>query len=213
MRSSEGTNFGLARSVVSHTKSRIACLADPSFHDGNGPLEAVWADAKADKAGADEAGSNANVVSKVRRSMPERRMASFMFGFSSFRWIGIFPEVAVAPAHFRFSQEQTLVRSFGVAASCRYCWKRLFSVANGNVPIRLQPLRSVILDSATSNQSSRTYAGMLWAHGTFNEVCEDGTYVQNRPGSNMATRARYFRYSSPKNATRSRSSSQMPTRI
>jgi len=25
-------------------------------------------------------------------------------------------------------------------------------------------------------------------HGAFNEVCEDGaTYVQNRPGSNMAT--------------------------
>src|ERR1700733_12368094 len=74
MRSSGGTNFGLARSVVSRTKSRIACLADPSFHDGNGPLEAVSADAETDKGGADRAGSNANVVSRVRRSMPERRM-------------------------------------------------------------------------------------------------------------------------------------------
>src|ERR1700722_13391253 len=70
MRSSRGTNFGLARSVVSRTKSRIACLADPSFHDGNGPLEAVSADAEMDKGGADTAGSNANVVSRVRRSMP-----------------------------------------------------------------------------------------------------------------------------------------------
>ena len=37
--------------------------------------------------------------------------------------------------------------------------------------------------------------------------------AQKRPGNNMATRSRYFRYSSPKNATRSRSSSQMPTKM
>ena len=35
MRSSGGTNFGLARSVVALTKSRIACFAGPSFHDPN----------------------------------------------------------------------------------------------------------------------------------------------------------------------------------
>ena len=37
MRSSGGTNFGLARSVVARTKSTIACFAGPSFHDGSGP--------------------------------------------------------------------------------------------------------------------------------------------------------------------------------
>jgi hypothetical protein len=57
-------------------------LADPSFHEGNVTLEAVWADAEADKAGADKAGNNANVESTVRRSMPGRRMVSFMFGYS-----------------------------------------------------------------------------------------------------------------------------------
>jgi hypothetical protein len=36
MRSSGGTNFGLASSVVARTKSRIACLALPSFDDAKG---------------------------------------------------------------------------------------------------------------------------------------------------------------------------------
>src|SRR5262245_33689563 len=44
MRSSGGTNFGLALSVVARTKSTIACFAGPSFHDGKG---SVWAYASA----------------------------------------------------------------------------------------------------------------------------------------------------------------------
>src|SRR5271165_4189378 len=43
MRSSGGTNFGLLLSVVVLTKSRIACFAGPSFHDGNGSTAAVAA--------------------------------------------------------------------------------------------------------------------------------------------------------------------------
>jgi hypothetical protein len=49
---------------------------------GHVPLEAACADAETNKAGADKAGSSANVESKVRRSMPGRRMVSFMFGYS-----------------------------------------------------------------------------------------------------------------------------------
>src|ERR1700755_1199248 len=78
MRSSGSTNFGLAGSVVSRTKLRIACLAEPSFHEGNMPLEAVSADAETGKDSADRAGSKASVESKVRRSMPGRRIVSFM---------------------------------------------------------------------------------------------------------------------------------------
>src|SRR5271165_6936549 len=36
MRSSGGTNFGLAWSVVTRTKSTMACFAGPSFHEGSG---------------------------------------------------------------------------------------------------------------------------------------------------------------------------------
>ena len=36
MRSSGGTKSGLDLSVVAFTKSTIACLAAPSFHDGSG---------------------------------------------------------------------------------------------------------------------------------------------------------------------------------
>src|SRR5664279_3287558 len=43
MRSSGGTNFGLALSVVVLTKSRMACFAGPSFHEGNGSAAAVAA--------------------------------------------------------------------------------------------------------------------------------------------------------------------------
>jgi hypothetical protein len=63
-------------------KSRIACLADLSFHEGNVSLEAVSADAETDKAGADKAGTNANVESKMRRSIPGRRIVFFMLGYS-----------------------------------------------------------------------------------------------------------------------------------
>jgi hypothetical protein len=64
------------RSRVPNARFPASCLADPSFHDGNGPLEAVWADAETDKGGTDRAGSNANAVSRVQRSMPERRTVS-----------------------------------------------------------------------------------------------------------------------------------------
>src|SRR5208283_2254673 len=43
MRSSVATNFGLLLSVVVLTKSRIACFAGPSFHDGKGSAAAVAA--------------------------------------------------------------------------------------------------------------------------------------------------------------------------
>ena len=36
MRSGSGTNFGLTRSVVAFTKSRIAFFDGLSFHEGNG---------------------------------------------------------------------------------------------------------------------------------------------------------------------------------
>jgi hypothetical protein len=56
--------------VVSRTKSRIACFAGPSFHDGSAPLEvAVCADAEMDASGAEKTGTNANVESRARRSM------------------------------------------------------------------------------------------------------------------------------------------------
>jgi hypothetical protein len=42
MRSSGGTKSLLDRSVVARTKSKIACLACPSFHDGSGWID-VWA--------------------------------------------------------------------------------------------------------------------------------------------------------------------------
>src|SRR5580704_12626650 len=43
MRSSGATNFGLFLSVVVLTKSRIACFAGPSFHEGKGSAAAVAA--------------------------------------------------------------------------------------------------------------------------------------------------------------------------
>ena len=43
IRSSGGTNLGLALSVVVLTKSRIACFAGPSFHEGNGSAATVAA--------------------------------------------------------------------------------------------------------------------------------------------------------------------------
>src|ERR1700722_468929 len=114
MRSSGGTNFGLARSVVSRTKTRIACLADLSFHDGNGPLEAVSADAETNKGGADKAGSNANVVSRVRRSMPERGMFLFTFNDSCFIRRDRFVPILLETSFWR---------------------------GNGNASVRLQPVR------------------------------------------------------------------------
>ena len=65
MRSSGGTNFGLARSVVARTKSTIACLAGPSFHDGS-RHSTPWSAQRGDrKVGADKAGSTANVETET----------------------------------------------------------------------------------------------------------------------------------------------------
>src|SRR5262245_50062049 len=84
MRSSGDTKFGLVGSVVHRTKSRIACLAGPSFHEGNAPIEMVWADADTNKGGADRAGSNTSFESKLRRSIPDRIMVFFMFCYPWF---------------------------------------------------------------------------------------------------------------------------------
>src|SRR5664279_4554127 len=43
MRSSGATNFGVLLSVVVFTKSRMACLAGPSFQEGNGSAAVVAA--------------------------------------------------------------------------------------------------------------------------------------------------------------------------
>jgi hypothetical protein len=78
-----GTNFGFARSVVSRTKSRIACLEGPSFHEGSAPLEVVvCADAETDASGPDKTGSSVNVKSRTRRSIAERGILSVMFNSS-----------------------------------------------------------------------------------------------------------------------------------
>src|SRR5262245_7849313 len=47
MRSSGGTNFGLALSVVARTNSTIAVLAAPSFQDGSGSFRGIVCAAKA----------------------------------------------------------------------------------------------------------------------------------------------------------------------
>ncbi|MFY9952861.1 hypothetical protein [Bradyrhizobium sp.] len=83
MRSAGGTNFGFAGVVVSRTKSRIACFAVPSFHDGSAPLDVVvYAEAEMDKKGADNVGRNAKVEMRARRSMLADGSIGFIFGFS-----------------------------------------------------------------------------------------------------------------------------------
>src|SRR5277367_6440569 len=82
MRSSGGTNVGLARSVVSRMKSRIVCFAGPSFHDGSAVLDVgVSADAETAKKGADKAGRSAKVEITARRSTPVCELIGFIFGF------------------------------------------------------------------------------------------------------------------------------------
>ena len=69
--------------MVARTKSKIACFAGPSFHDGSRPPgAAVCAGADAERNGADKAGSIANVESRTRRLIPEDRMVGFMLGSS-----------------------------------------------------------------------------------------------------------------------------------
>src|SRR5271154_342983 len=82
MRSSGGTNFGFARSVVSRTKLRIACFAGPSFHDGSAVLDVgVSADAETAKKETDKAGRSAKVEIIVRRGTPVCELIGFIFGF------------------------------------------------------------------------------------------------------------------------------------
>ena len=81
MRSSGGTNFGFALSmVVACTNATSACLAGPSVHDGSAPPGGtVCADAETEKSGANHAGSTANVESRARRLTPKEGMLGFMF--------------------------------------------------------------------------------------------------------------------------------------
>src|SRR4051794_6113528 len=78
MRCSAGRNFELAWSVVDRTKSRIACLAGPSFHEPNGPPCSVWVCAVAENGRPDNAGSNARPESITRRLMSDHELPDFM---------------------------------------------------------------------------------------------------------------------------------------
>src|SRR5262249_46237350 len=71
---------GLDRSVVTRTKSKIACFAGPSLHDGSkSPAIAVCASAEKETSGADNAASNASAESRARRLTPEEGAIEFMF--------------------------------------------------------------------------------------------------------------------------------------
>src|SRR5262245_1715584 len=64
--------------MVARTKSKIACFAAPSFHEGNRPTNgANCADADRGPSAADIAGSIANVESKTRRLTPEGLSSGF----------------------------------------------------------------------------------------------------------------------------------------
>src|SRR4029450_8780703 len=79
MRSSGATKFGLPFSVVTRTKSTMACFAGPSFHDGRAlPDVAVCACAEAVSRSPEEAGSTANADRSVRRSIPKEEIVGFM---------------------------------------------------------------------------------------------------------------------------------------
>jgi hypothetical protein len=70
MRSSGATKFLLDWSVVARTKSRIACFAGPSFHEGRTPAGAcAFAVVATSSPGSD--GSAATVDSSPRRLIPE----------------------------------------------------------------------------------------------------------------------------------------------
>jgi hypothetical protein len=63
----------LARSVVTRTKSKIACFAAPSFHEGSGlPGVTVCADAEKGNIAPQIVGIIAKAESIVRRLNPER---------------------------------------------------------------------------------------------------------------------------------------------
>ena len=64
--------------MVARTKSKIACFAAPSFHDGSSPPgAAVCAGADAERNGVDKAGSVAKVASRTRRLIPENGLLGF----------------------------------------------------------------------------------------------------------------------------------------
>src|SRR5262249_30772021 len=69
--SSGGTNFEPPCSVVARTKSSIACLAGPSFHDPSELSCVGWVCAVAGKGRLDKAGSNARPEISTRRLMSD----------------------------------------------------------------------------------------------------------------------------------------------
>src|SRR5271154_2820540 len=87
MRSSGGTKSLLDWSVVACTKSRIACFAGPSFHEGSGSAgncpcgggpTGNCACAAVVRRSPDSTGSVASVESKKRRLMPEKADTDLM---------------------------------------------------------------------------------------------------------------------------------------
>src|SRR5262249_35552501 len=80
MRSSGGTNFGLERSVVARTKSTIACLGGPSFHEGSG---SPCASADEGSIIPDKPGSSARLDSRGRRLMAGEALFDFKFAPSA----------------------------------------------------------------------------------------------------------------------------------
>src|SRR5215831_505781 len=67
--------------MAERTKSKIACFAGPSFHEGSKPPPgvAVCAKAKTGRSGPDNAGRSASVESRTRRSIPEEGAIGCMF--------------------------------------------------------------------------------------------------------------------------------------
>jgi hypothetical protein len=87
IRSSGGTNWALARSVVVRTKSRIACFAGPSFHDASAAApDVVCAWASVENSVPDRAGSKARLETRARRSMPEDKLSDFMGNLPTGCW-------------------------------------------------------------------------------------------------------------------------------
>ena len=77
MRSGGGTKLGFAWSVVARTKSRIACFAGPSFHDGRVP-DGFCASAATGTNALDTIPSAGKMESKVRRSGPVAGATGFI---------------------------------------------------------------------------------------------------------------------------------------
>src|ERR1700742_2836207 len=84
IRSSGGTNFELAWSVVARTKSRIARLAGPSFHELNESPggTCVWASAGWETLA--NVGSHARPKSSPRRLIAYSELLDFIFNLQQF---------------------------------------------------------------------------------------------------------------------------------